>query len=129
MTRPRRSSGDTLSPGGGGATDQEHVARHLQGFRPLAISGDVEVPDGSSLAVKVTGNVLQHKQDPFTGEFLAVSSARSQDVKEPFVFRAFEDNSMTLFVQPRDQDTPMAGTLAFSRKLEHIRSGPSRICY
>lgn len=31
----------------------EKVIRHLQGFRPLAISGDVEVTHGSSLAIKV----------------------------------------------------------------------------
>ena len=55
----------------------EKVIRHLQGFRPLAISGDIEVTDGSGLAGRVGGNVIQHKQDPFTGEFLAVSTVRS----------------------------------------------------
>ena len=61
-----------------GMTDDkaEKTIRHLQGFRPLAISGDIEVTNGSGLAVKVSGNVIQHKQDPFTGEFLAVSTIR-----------------------------------------------------
>ena len=100
--------------------------RHLQGFRPLAISGDIEITDGSSIAVKVSGNVIQHKQDPFTGEFLAVSTIRSNEIKEPFKFQAFEDNNMTLFVQPKDPNTPMTGSLSFWRKLEHIRSD---ICF
>lgn len=96
-------------------------ARHLEGFRPLCISGDVEVTHGSNLAVKVSGNVLQYKQDPFTGEFLAVTTIRSNEIKEPFVFNAFEDNNMTLFVQAKDQNTPLSGCLSFWRKLEQIR--------
>ena len=95
--------------------------RHLEGFRPLCISGDVEVTHGSNLAVKVSGNVLQYKQDPFTGEFLAVTTIRSNEIKEPFVFNAFEDNNMTLFVQAKDQNTPLSGCLSFWRKLEQIR--------
>ena len=46
---------------------------------------------------------------------------RSNEIKEPFVFQAFEDNNLTLFVQPKDPNTPMAGSLSFWRKLEHIR--------
>ena len=46
---------------------------------------------------------------------------RSNEIKEPFVFQAFEDNNLTLFVQPKDPNTPMAGCLSFWRKLEHIR--------
>ena len=96
-------------------------ARHLEGFRPLCISGDVEVTHGSNLAVKVSGNVLQYKQDPFTGEFLAVTTIRSNEIKEPFEFNAFEDNNMTLFVQAKDQNMPLSGCLSFWRKLEQIR--------
>ena len=46
---------------------------------------------------------------------------RSNEIKEPFVFQAFEDNNLTLFVQPKDPNTPMSGCLSFWRKLEHIR--------
>ena len=59
-----------------------NIFRHLQGFRPLAISGDIEVTNGSGLAVKVSGNVIQHKQDPFTGEFLAVSTIRWERLED-----------------------------------------------
>ena len=45
----------------------------------------------------------------------------SNEIKEPFVFQAFEDNNLTLIVQPKDPNTPMAGCLSFWRKLEHIR--------
>ena len=81
----------------------------------------MEITQGSSLTVKVSGNVLQYKQDPFTGEFLAVSTIRSKEIKEPFTFTAFEDNNMTLFVQPRDPNTPMEGCLSFWRRLDNIR--------
>ena len=46
---------------------------------------------------------------------------RSNEIKEPFVFQAFEDNNLTLFVQPKDPNTPMSGCLSFWRKLEYIR--------
>ena len=49
------------------------------------------------------------------------SISRSNEIKEPFVFQAFEDNNLTLFVQPKDPNTPMSGCLSFWRKLEHIR--------
>ena len=135
MTRRRKLSGPELNKQNQAATKVfseltnqtdclcllNWTFRHLEGFRPLCISGDVEVTHTSNLAVKVSGNVLQYKQDPFTGEFLAVSTIRSNEIKEPFVFNAFEDNNMTLFVQPKDQNTPMSGCLSFWRKLEHIR--------
>eukprot|EP00092_Neocalanus_flemingeri_P032913 GFUD01035795.1.p1 GENE.GFUD01035795.1~~GFUD01035795.1.p1 ORF type:complete len:2735 (+),score=766.32 GFUD01035795.1:100-8304(+) len=98
----------------------EKVIKSLQGFRPLAISGDVEVSHTSSIAVRLSGNVIQLRQDPFTGELLAVSSIRSNEVKEPFVFKAFEDNSMTILVQPKDPAQPLSGCLAFGRRLDHI---------
>ena len=37
----------------------EKVIKSLQGFRPLAISGDIEVPHTSSISVKLSGNVIQ----------------------------------------------------------------------
>ena len=52
---------------------------------------------------------------------MIVLMLRSNEIKEPFVFQAFEDNNLTLFVQPKDPNTPMAGCLSFWRKLEHIR--------
>jgi len=98
----------------------EKVIKSLQGFRPLAISGDIKVPHTSSISVKLSGNVIQLRQDPFTGELLAVSSIRTSEVKEPFVFKAFEDNSMTLLVQPKDPEKPVSGCLAFGRRLDNI---------
>merc|ERR1711936_826434 len=83
-------------------------------------SGDIEVSHTSSIAVKLSGNVIQLRQDPFTGELLAVSSIRSTEVKEPFVFKAFEDNSMTILVQPKDPAQPLSGCLSFGRRLDNI---------
>jgi len=98
----------------------EKVIRSLQGFRPLAISGDIEVSHTSSIAVKLSGNVIQLRQDPFTGELLAVSSIRTNEVKEPFVFKAFEENSMTILVEAKDPAKPVSGCLSFGRRLDHI---------
>jgi len=100
----------------------EKAIKSLPGFRPLAISGDVEVPHTSSISVKLSGNILQLRQDPFTGELLAVSSRGSSEVKEPFVFKAFEDNSMTILVQAKDPEKPISGCLSFGRRLTNISS-------
>ena len=55
-------------------------------------------------------------------KFPSSTLIRSNEIKEPFSFHAFEDNNMTLFVQPKDPNSPMNGCLSFWRKLEHIRS-------
>ena len=41
-------------------------------------------------------------------------------MKEPFIFRAFEDNCLTLLVQARDQAAPLAGSLSFARRMAGI---------
>ena len=41
-------------------------------------------------------------------------------MKEPFVFRAFEDNCLTLLVQAKEKSEPLAGTVSFSRRLTSI---------
>ena len=66
--------------------------------------------------------MFQLRQDPFTGELLAVSSRGSSEVKEPFVFKAFEDNSMTILVQAKDPEKPISGCLSFGRRLTNISS-------
>merc|ERR1719300_1709122 len=64
---------------------------------------------------------MQLRQDPFTSEIYPTSTLRKGgDVKEPFVFRAFEDNCLTLLVQAKEKSEPLAGTVSFSRRLTSI---------
>ena len=106
------------------------VIQSLHGFRPLVISGDVEITHSSPIAVRLGGNLMQLRQDPFTSEIYPTSTLRSPeegkygliglfrkggDIKEPFVFRAFEDNCLTLLVQAKEKSAPLAGTVSFSR--------------
>jgi len=99
----------------------EKVIQSLQGFRPLVISGDVEITHSSPIAVRLGGNVMQLRQDPFTSEIYPTSTLRKGgDVKEPYFFRAFEDNCLTLLVQAKDKGQPLTGTLSFARKLSGI---------
>jgi len=99
----------------------EKVIQSLQGFRPLVISGDVEVTHSSAIAVTLGGNLMQLRQDPFTAEVYPTSTLRKGgDVKEPFIFRAFEDNCLTLLVQAKDKNSPVAGSLSFARKLTGV---------
>ena len=113
----------------------EKVIQSLHGFRPLVISGDVEITHSSPIAVRLGGNLMQLRQDPFTSEIYPTSTLRFSkqsikfifwffrkggDVKEPFVFRAFEDNCLTLLVQAKEKSEPLAGTVSFSRRLTSI---------
>jgi len=98
----------------------EKVIQSLQGFRPLAISDDIEVPSNSDIAVKLHGNVIQLSQDPFTGEMLPVSQRKTNEIKDPFVFKAFEENSLTLLATSKDSEKAMKGSLIFSRRLTSI---------
>ena len=99
----------------------EKVIQSIQGFRPLVISGDVEVPHSSPIAVRLGGNLMQLRQDPYTSEIYPTSTMRKGgDVKESFVFKAFEDNCLTLLVQAKDKASPLAGSLSFARKLTGI---------
>jgi len=99
----------------------EKVIQSLHGFRPLVISGDVEITHSSPIAVRLGGNLMQLRQDPFTSEIYPTSTLRKGgDVKEPFVFRAFEDNCLTLLVQAKEKSEPLAGTVSFSRRLTSI---------
>merc|ERR1712226_144622 len=80
-----------------------------------------EVTHSSALAVRLGGNLMQLRQDPFTAEVYPTSTLRKGgDVKEPFIFRAFEDNCLTLLVQAKDKNSPVAGSLSFARKLSGI---------
>merc|ERR1719400_1367150 len=99
----------------------EKVIQSLHGFRPLVISGDVEITHSSPIAVRLGGNLMQLRQDPFTSEIYPTSTLRKGgDIKEPFVFRAFEDNCLTLLVQAKEKSAPLAGTVSFSRRLTNI---------
>merc|ERR1712107_818776 len=99
----------------------EKVIQSLHGFRPLVISGDVEITHSSPIAVRLGGNLMQLRQDPFTSEIYPTSTLRKGgDIKEPFVFRAFEDNCLTLLVQAKEKSAPLVGTVSFSRRLTNI---------
>ena len=64
---------------------------------------------------------MQLRQDPFTAEIYPTSTLRKAvEVKEPFVFRAFVDNCLTLLIQAKDRNSPLAGSLSFSRRLQAI---------
>ena len=66
----------------------------------------MQVPDSASIAVRVAGNLLQFKQDPFTGEMLAVSSARWFGISIFFRYFYYQKKVLTLMYGPqieRDQ--------------------------
>ena len=52
------------------------VIQSLHGFRPLVISGDVEITHSSPIAVRLGGNLMQLRQDPFTSEIYPTSTLR-----------------------------------------------------
>ena len=52
------------------------VIQSLHGFRPLVISGDVEITHSSLIAVRLGGNLMQLRQDPFTSEIYPTSTLR-----------------------------------------------------
>ena len=54
----------------------EKVIQSLHGFRPLVISGDVEITHSSPIAVRLGGNLMQLRQDPFTSEIYPTSTLR-----------------------------------------------------
>ena len=60
----------------------EKVIQSLHGFRPLVISGDVEITHSSPIAVRLGGNLMQLRQDPFTSEIYPTSTLR---LSKPFM--------------------------------------------
>ena len=52
------------------------VIQSLHGFRPLVISGDVEITHSPPIAVRLGGNLMQLRQDPFTSEIYPTSTLR-----------------------------------------------------
>ena len=59
----------------------EKVIQSLHGFRPLVISGDVEITHSSPIAVRLGGNLMQLRQDPFTSEIYPTSTLRLLETK------------------------------------------------
>jgi len=98
----------------------EKVVQSLQGFKPLLISRDIEITEGSDITIKLGGNILQMREDPFTRELLPVSTIRTSFIRETLVFTAFKENALTLLVQPKDSSQPLSGSFTFYRRLSNI---------
>ena len=69
----------------------EKVIQSLHGFRPLVISGDVEITHSSPIAVRLGGNLMQLRQDPFTSEIYPTSTLRLSESFTKLIVLPFQE--------------------------------------